>query len=97
MDIEGTEIAEVDVYRSLLTIGEAKGYRRGWAANQYRELSGRWPEFGRWMQPAPEAAQAVVQWVKDRARAHVEAQIARKMAQKQAIRAKLVAGFGREP
>jgi DNA repair protein RadD len=50
------------VYSQLLQVCRAKGYRPGWAANQYREFFGVWPRSLRDVEAAPSTE--VLNWLK---------------------------------
>ena len=50
------------VYSQLLQVCRAKGYRPGWAANQYREFFGVWPRNLRDVETAPSTE--VLNWLK---------------------------------
>ena len=61
-------------YRQLRGIGQHRGYKPGWAANQFRERFGRFPPWG-WNNMEPLApSPAVASWVRSRMIAYAKSQ-----------------------
>jgi hypothetical protein len=62
-------------FAMLKAVAMSRGYKAGWAANQYRQRFGVWPPNGvdpRPVQPSPEVAN----WVKSRAIAYAKSRAA---------------------
>jgi DNA repair protein RadD len=45
--LNGKKLAEnrFDLYRQLCTVTRDKGYKSGWAANKFKEITGKWPDW----------------------------------------------------
>jgi hypothetical protein len=61
-----------EFYRGLLFIGNERGYKRGWADNQYRQKYGVWPNAFKGAAPRPPSL-ATRSWVKSRQIAYAKA------------------------
>ena len=59
-------------YGELIFYGQSRGFKEGWAPNQYRERFGRWPNAHRDAEPTP-PSYATLSWIKSRQIAYAKA------------------------
>jgi hypothetical protein len=65
-------------YSQILSVCRARGYRPGWAANQYRAFFGVWPRDLREVEAAPSAE--VLNWLKSQSIRYAKSKEARHAA-----------------
>ncbi|CAK0742698.1 Helicase conserved C-terminal domain-containing protein [uncultured Gammaproteobacteria bacterium] len=72
VQLAGETLPKSEFYRQLLGYAEVRGYREGWAANQYKSLVGSWPNAYRDASPKPPSRE-VRSWIKSRQISFVKA------------------------
>lgn len=53
-------------FSELLAYAQGKGYKQGWASNQFRERTGVWPNYYKGTPPAQSVSAQTMNWIKSR-------------------------------